>query len=407
MYDRSILETLDYHHSMLADEVRMQSFLRAILKAVKPGDVVLDIGSGTGILAYFACLAGAKRVYAVEQDPLVGLAEKLCQKNGFADRVVFLNEWSDQVQLLEKVDVLITETLGNLGYEEGILGWVIDAKERLLAPGGQIVPQTVELMVVPTESQEAFEFLDVWQEPLFALDYSPVGEVISNNLVWDSLSPKLFLSQPASVVQSDLTMVESTAIVGDCQFTASRDGMVHGLGCWFCSTLFRGISITNGPPFNTPSWVQILLPLKRPFYIKAGEQIHVQIQADNNGANWHWQASTDREEIDANTQSTRFGQLLQEDLHIDPRMMPVRNADGEIDFAILQMMNGSTGIEAIAQQTLEKYPLQFRSFEDALLHVISVSVYYGQRPSRQFNETAKSSNGHPTKIDISEIMQAE
>ena len=71
MYDRTILETVEYHRTMLADRVRMGSYLRAILKTVEPGDVVLDIGSGTGILAYFACMAGARRVYAVEQDPIV------------------------------------------------------------------------------------------------------------------------------------------------------------------------------------------------------------------------------------------------------------------------------------------------------------------------------------------------
>jgi len=59
MYDRTIIETVDYHHTMLEDKVRMQSYLRAILKAVEPGDVVLDIGSGTGIIAYFACMTGA------------------------------------------------------------------------------------------------------------------------------------------------------------------------------------------------------------------------------------------------------------------------------------------------------------------------------------------------------------
>ena len=65
MYDRTILETIEYHQTMLADKARMGSYLRAILQAVEPGDVVLDIGSGIGIPAYFACMAGARLVYAV------------------------------------------------------------------------------------------------------------------------------------------------------------------------------------------------------------------------------------------------------------------------------------------------------------------------------------------------------
>jgi protein arginine N-methyltransferase 1 len=71
MYDRTILETVDYHHTMLADKVRMQRYLQAILKAVEPGDVVLDIGSGTGILAYFAPKACVKRVYTVKQELII------------------------------------------------------------------------------------------------------------------------------------------------------------------------------------------------------------------------------------------------------------------------------------------------------------------------------------------------
>ena len=164
MYDRTILETIEYHQSMLADKVRMASYLTAILKVVEPGDVVLDIGSGTGILAYFACLAGAKQVYAVEQDPLVGLAQTISRHNGFQDRVTFLNDWSDRIELSELVDVVLTETIGNIGFEEGILGWIIDAKERLLVPNGRIIPQIVELVMVPCQSPTELDLLDDWSE---------------------------------------------------------------------------------------------------------------------------------------------------------------------------------------------------------------------------------------------------
>ncbi len=144
MYDETTLQILEYHQSMLLDETRTTSFLRAIIKTVKPGDIVLDMGCGTGILSYFACMAGAKRVYAIEQGPIIELAKAICERNGFQDRVVFFNDWSTKIELPEPVDVIITETIGSLGFEEGILGWIIDAKKRFLTAGGQVIPHSIE-----------------------------------------------------------------------------------------------------------------------------------------------------------------------------------------------------------------------------------------------------------------------
>jgi predicted RNA methylase len=76
MYDDKFLEILEYHHSILFDEVRTEIFSRAILKTVK---LILDMGCGTGILSYFACMAGARRVYAVEQGSIIAAAKLICK----------------------------------------------------------------------------------------------------------------------------------------------------------------------------------------------------------------------------------------------------------------------------------------------------------------------------------------
>jgi protein arginine N-methyltransferase 1 len=279
MYDRTILETIEYHHSMLTDDTRMQRYLRAILKAVEPGDVVLDIGSGSGILAYFACIAGAKRVYAVEQDPIVELARAIRNHNGFQDRVVFLDDWSDQVEIPEPVNVIVTETIGNIGFEEGILGWIIDAEERLLAQDGRIIPGSIELMVAPVETPDALDLLDDWTKKMYALDLSPVRAVVANNLLWINLLPNMFLSRPATMIRSELAKVKSTDIAGESVFVAGRDGLVQGLGCWFKAELVPGIAISNDPSPKDSSWTQILLPLERPLPVSAGDRLHVHIQA--------------------------------------------------------------------------------------------------------------------------------
>ena len=156
MYDIEILQTIDYHQSMVLDTIRTQMFLRAILSTVKMGDVVLDLGCGTGIMSYFACIAGAKRVYAVEQGSVIELAEHICQKNGFQERITFIHDWSTNIDLPQKVDVIISETIGNLGFEEGILGWVMDARERLLSERGSIIPGRIEMIIVPIESLDDY-----------------------------------------------------------------------------------------------------------------------------------------------------------------------------------------------------------------------------------------------------------
>ncbi|MBI3694950.1 MAG: 50S ribosomal protein L11 methyltransferase [Acidobacteria bacterium] len=78
------------HAYMVLDDVRTRALAEAIRRIVRPGDAVLDIGSGTGLLAVFAALAGASCVYAVEQASIVKLIPQLAAENGVSDRIVVL-----------------------------------------------------------------------------------------------------------------------------------------------------------------------------------------------------------------------------------------------------------------------------------------------------------------------------
>ena len=359
-------------------EARMGSYLQAILKAVKPGDVVLDIGSGTGILAYFACMAGARQVYAVEQDPIVELARAICKQNGFQDRVVFLNEWSDQVELPEPVDVIVTETIGNMGFEEGILGWIMDARRRLLSQNGRIVPHSVELVAVPIEISESYELIHDWGKQIYTLDYSPAGAEVANNLLWIDLHPSQFLSRPASVIRAITAEVQSADVAGEGQFVASRDGTVSGIGCWFKAELVPGITVSNELPLVTPSWTHIFLPLEQPHRVSAGDHLHVGLQASANSAHWQWQVSNGRQEIARNGQSTLRSQLQSPARQNDLDQKPVRNIEGDVDLFILQMMDGSITLEEIAQRTIARFPLHFGSFEQSLKQAQNIQEFYGR-----------------------------
>src|SRR5437764_9744196 len=100
---------LDQHRALLADSARTNAYAEAIGRVVRAGDVVLDLGSGSGVLAVLACRAGARKVYAVEQGHMADIAAMVVLNNGCRDRVEVLHARSHDVTLPEPADVLITE----------------------------------------------------------------------------------------------------------------------------------------------------------------------------------------------------------------------------------------------------------------------------------------------------------
>lgn len=106
--------SIDFITQCLTDEKRTLAFQKAIEAAVKPGDIVLDSGTGSAVLALFAARAGAKKVVAVEFDPYVAkLAQQNVINNGFQDIVEIVVGDVRKLSLDEKLkfDVVIMEML--------------------------------------------------------------------------------------------------------------------------------------------------------------------------------------------------------------------------------------------------------------------------------------------------------
>jgi predicted RNA methylase len=78
------------HGWMIADKIRTGCYVRALEKLVRPGDVVVDIGTGMGIFAILACRLGARKVYAIESADIVSLAREAARDHGCDDRIVFI-----------------------------------------------------------------------------------------------------------------------------------------------------------------------------------------------------------------------------------------------------------------------------------------------------------------------------
>ena len=128
-----------YHQKdMLEDQQRMTAYydsVRLNMDSFK-GKVVLDVGTGSGILAIWAAQAGARKGYAVEATHMATHARRLIKANGLENVVEVIQSSVEDVNLPEKVDIIISEWMGYFLLRESMLDSVLVARDKFLKPGG-------------------------------------------------------------------------------------------------------------------------------------------------------------------------------------------------------------------------------------------------------------------------------
>ena len=169
------------HARMLHDDRRTSDYIAALRQAVRPGDIVLDIGTGSGVLAIAAARAGARHVYAVEASDIADVAERVFAANGVQERVTLIRGWSRDVKLPAPADLLVTEVIGNEPLEEEVLETTLDARRRLLRPDGRLIPHALELVAWPLLIPDAEarqraigrQAIERWRQ-LYGIEFRPL-----------------------------------------------------------------------------------------------------------------------------------------------------------------------------------------------------------------------------------------
>ncbi|KAH1190454.1 putative protein arginine N-methyltransferase 6 [Glycine max] len=157
---------IDVHEEMIKDRVRTDAYKNAIMrhKDFIRDKVVLDVGCGTGILAIFCAQAGARRVYAVEASNIALQTIRVVEANNLLNIITVLHGRVEDVEIGEKVDVIISEWMGYMLLCESMLGSVITARDRWLKPGGLVLPSKATLYMAPfTHAKRYWESIDFWR----------------------------------------------------------------------------------------------------------------------------------------------------------------------------------------------------------------------------------------------------
>lgn len=273
-----------WHFEMLNDEKRNAAFEQALANAITSDSIVLDIGSGTGLLAMMAARAGAKQTITCEMVPqLAELARDTVVLNGLSDRVMMLDKKSTSVvigsQMMRKANLLVTETVdcGLLG--EGIVPSIAHAKANLLTEDAQIVPCAATVFGMVVESPRLRNLNSA--RTVAGFDVSLMNRYATAHYFPVRLAAFEYtaLTDPFKVFHFDFangTIIPERKTIA---VRANRDGVGHCIIFWFNMQLDEETSISNEPG-STTHWEQALQCLDREVAIHAGHTLAIKAEHD-------------------------------------------------------------------------------------------------------------------------------
>jgi len=222
------------YYQMLSDEIRMQAFHTAIKQIIKPGDIVVDLGAGTGILGIWALQAGAARVYTIEQTGAIDLAREIARVNGCSDRMEFIQDNSLNVSLPQRANVILSE------------------------------------FAAPVDNKDIYDKIDFWRR-FPGVDFSPAFEIFSRKIMVESIRSGQLLAKPLRLQTVNLNTWKGASYMSRGYFPIRRAGVIHGMAGWFATTLCKDVEINTAPDQPVTHWKQAFFPFRDPIRVVQGD----------------------------------------------------------------------------------------------------------------------------------------
>ncbi|GMI02953.1 hypothetical protein TrLO_g8761 [Triparma laevis f. longispina] len=317
-----------HQKQMLSDTIRMASYHSAIVGNPDcfKDKIVMDVGTGSGILAVWAALAGARKVYAIEYTDMAKNAEQVMKANGVDHIVTVVQGAVEDIKLPEgtegNVDVIISEWMGYFLLRESMLDSLIRARDKYLKPKeGLMFPSHCDMFWAPVHDkedrfqiqQEYHGSMGDWEEfvestkQTYGVDMKCLegnyekeqNEYYLLSSKWSELPSEALLAEPVCVKSFDMatcTIEDSKGILGadsaPFQFACESDATleVSGFAGWFTSD-FRSRSDPEGkdaaPKVDNPvvlttapgpytHWGQQVFYFKSPIMLLSGEKTEIE-----------------------------------------------------------------------------------------------------------------------------------
>jgi SAM-dependent methyltransferase len=387
---------LDEHREYLSDKLRLELFRKAIKQTVKPGDVVMDLGAGSGILGLFSCEAGARRVYAVDSGGMIQVARELARANGFGDRVIGIQGLSTRIDLPEKVDVIVADQIGHFGFEAGVLEFFRDAVARFLKPSGRTVPRRISLHTGAVTYPRGYRNAIFWSTRPAGFDFSPAQKIASNTGYPTDARLLKLISNGGELITLDAAAAPVNFSV-ETTVGITRKATMHGVAGWFSSELAPGVVMTNSPAVTRRITRRaVFLPIQRPVQGVPGDRVRIamNIAPEQTMVTWKVRiANKSGNEKARFVHSTMRGMLLTPEIlgktrrDFVPRLTPW----GEARRTVVDLCDGRKSLGEIEQIVFERHRNLFDSVDRAAEFVTEVTAVYAEPPIREINAMLQQS----------------
>ena len=353
---------------MVADEQRAAAYASALRAAIRPGDRVLEVGTGVGFFAVVAARAGAGHVDAVDTNPAIHLGPRVAALNGCEDRITFHHSSVAHVAVPRPADVLIIDVRGPTPFGSRSLEILIDARDRLLRRGGRIIARTDRVMVAPARAPETFRREVVQAHMREGVRLDPVERIVFDTPMACRVAPADLAAPEQCWTVLDYEIVNSSDASGTVQWQLNDPIAIDGLAVWFEADLGHGITFSSGPEGTVSTYRQLFIPFCRRVALEHGDEFRVELSTRQVRASCVWTWRCWRRHNGSTTDELVVDQNSLAELVLHPGALPQTSEDAVASLgprgaalrALLAGIDGRRTIGALADDLAADSPGLFR-----------------------------------------------
>ena len=268
------------HEALLLDKHRLLIYQRAFEanSAFIRGKVVLDAGTGTGILAMMAAKKGAKKVYAVEKTIMAEFAKEIVKLNGYDDIITVIHGDLSSIELPEQVDIMILSGFGPCLFYDSSFEGIIDSRNNFLKPDGIMLPGE-GLLIAAGVSDEKYvqERLSFWDD-VYGFNFKAFKPLVKQEPLNDSFLTKQICTEDIKIAVFNFKMLTHSQINFTSIFTLKllQTCPLSGILLWFTVNFNSGTHYTflsSSPYQKDNNWGQCVFYFDQSFNCSKDDEI--------------------------------------------------------------------------------------------------------------------------------------